>query len=71
MRIAVTIPVTVDVEFDVDDSEISAEELKQDACYAVMDVIQTDIVADSIVEAISDYTGWLITGMTLSTPDAG
>ena len=71
MRIAVTIPVTVDVEFDVDDSEISAEELKQDARYAVMDVIQTDIVADSIVEAISDYTGWLITSMTLSTPDAG
>ena len=71
MRIAVTIPVTVDVEFDVDDSEISAEELKQDARYAVIDVIQTDIVADSIVEAISDYTGWLITGMTLSTPDAG
>ena len=71
MQITVTIPLTITVDFDTDGEAPDQEFLAQDTRYAVMDVIQTDIVADSIVEAITEHTGWLIQGMTLSTPDAG
>jgi len=68
----ITVPLTIEIYFDIDDEDlkdVDPKALAEDAQYAALDVIHQDIITDSIVEAITDHTGWCIRALSLSTPD--
>ena len=71
MKIRITLE--VDVSFDLEsdgvlhtEAVISSDEVSQ----AVVSVLHTDIVTDSMIEAITDAAGWCVSSFALTTPDA-
>jgi hypothetical protein len=70
MRVQVTIPVTVTVDYDTDEiSTVNGEFLAQDTAKVVAGMI-LDLTDDQLVEALTDSTGWLVNGLSIHVDDA-
>lgn len=70
----ITVPLTIEIYFDIDEEDlkdVDPKSLTEDAQYAALEVIHQDIIADEIVEAITEHTGWCIRALALSTPELG
>ena len=68
----ITIPVTVEVSFDLESDGSTTPEDQidpRDVRRAVESVLHTDIVTDSMIEAITDGTGWCIGSFSISTEE--
>lgn len=66
----VSFTVTLDILFDTESDGTEHPESEIDTSDVVMaatKVLYTDIVTESIVEAITEDTGWCIRGLSLST----
>mgnify|MGYP006267989939 CR=1 FL=1 len=66
----ITFPVTVEVSFDLEcDGTTTAEDQIDPTTVrdAIESVLHTDIVTDSMIEAVSEGTGWCISAFTIST----
>ena len=78
MRVQVTIPVTVTVDYDTDEiGTINGEFLAEDTAKVVAGMI-LDLTDDQLVdreqlplvEALTQYTGWLVNGLSIHVDDA-
>ena len=78
MRVQVTIPVTVTVDYDTDEiSTVNGEFLAQDTAKVVAGMI-LDLTDDQLVdreqlplvEALTETTGWLVNGLSIHVDDA-
>ena len=78
MRVQVTIPVTVTVDYDTDEiSTVNGEFLAQDTAKVVAGMI-LDLTDDQLVdreqlplvEALTESTGWLVNGLSIHVDDA-
>jgi len=78
MRVQVTIPVTVTVDYDTDEiGTINGEFLAEDTAKAVAGMI-LDLTDDQLVdreqlplvEALTESTGWLVNGLSIHVDDA-
>ena len=68
MKIKLT--VEVDISFDLESDGVVYNEGAVDGHAvgkAIAGVINTDIVTESMVDAITEDTGWCVTGMTITT----
>ena len=68
MKIKVTLE--VDIDFDLEsDGVLHGEDVvdKHVVGKAVTSVLHTDIVVDSMVDAITDDTGWCVLGIGVNT----
>jgi len=77
MRVQVTIPVTVTVDYDTDEiSTVNGEFLAQDTAKVVAGMI-LDLTDDQLVdreqlplvEALTESTGWLVNGLSIYVDD--
>ena len=69
MRVQVTIPVTVYVDYDTDEiGTINGEFLAEDTAKVVKGMI-LDLSDEPMVEALTDSTGWLIKGLSIHVDD--
>ena len=69
IRVVVEVDVNFDLESDGEthtESAVDSDVVGQ----AVVEGLNNSDVADSIVELISDRSGWCVSGLTLSTPEA-
>jgi len=78
MRVQVTIPVTVTVDYDTDEiGTINGEFLAEDTAKVVAGMI-LDLTDDQLVdreqlplvEALTETTGWLVNGLSIHVDDA-
>ena len=78
MRVQVTIPVTVTVDYDTDEiSTVNGEFLAEDTAKVVAGMI-LDLTDDQLVdreqlplvEALTESTGWLVNGLSIHVDDA-
>jgi hypothetical protein len=78
MRVQVTIPVTVTVDYDTDEiSTVNGEFLAEDTAKVVAGMI-LDLTDDQLVdreqlplvEALTETTGWLVNGLSIHVDDA-
>ena len=78
MRVQVTIPVTVTVDYDTDEiGTINGEFLTEDTAKVVAGMI-LDLTDDQLVdreqlplvEALTESTGWLVNGLSIHVDDA-
>ena len=78
MRVQVTIPVTVTVDYDTDEiGTINGEFLAEDTAKVVAGMI-LDLTDDQLVdreqlplvEALTESTGWLVNGLSIHVDDA-
>ena len=71
MRVQVTIPVTVYVDYDTDEiGTINGDEfLTEDTAKVVKGMI-LDLSDEPLVEALTDSTGWLVNGLSIHVDDA-
>jgi hypothetical protein len=68
----ITIPVTIEVGFDLEcDGETHNEDQIDPAVvrHAVTSVLHTDTVTDGIIDAISEETGWCVGSFTITTEE--
>jgi hypothetical protein len=69
MRVQVTIPVTVTVDYDTDEiSTANGEFLTEDTAKVVAGMI-LDLSDEPMVEALTESTGWLIKGLSIHVDD--
>jgi hypothetical protein len=69
IRMTVEVNVSFDLESDGvvhDQSVINSDVVGQ----ALASVMHVDVVTDSMIEAISENTGWCVSGFSLSAHDA-
>jgi hypothetical protein len=78
MRVQVTIPVTVTVDYDTDEiGTVNGEFLAEDTAKVVAGMI-LDLTDDQLVdreqlplvEALTESTGWLVNGLSIHVDDA-
>ena len=78
MRVQVTSPVTVTVDYDTDEiSTVNGEFLAEDTAKVVAGMI-LDLTDDQLVdreqlplvEALTESTGWLVNGLSIHVDDA-
>ena len=78
MRVQVTIPVTVTVDYDTDEiGTVNGEFLAEDTAKVVAGMI-LDLTDDQLVdreqlplvEALTETTGWLVNGLSIHVDDA-
>jgi hypothetical protein len=71
MRVQVTIPVTVYVDYDTDEISTNAmEELLSTYTAKVVKGMILDLSDEPLVDALSDETGWLVKGLSIHVDDA-
>jgi hypothetical protein len=69
MRVQVTIPVTVTVDYDTDEiSTANGEFLTEDTAKVAAGMI-LDLSDEPMVEALTESTGWLIKGLSIHVDD--
>ena len=71
MRVQVTIPVTVYVDYDTGEiSTVNGDEfLTEDTAQVVKEMI-LDLSDEPLVEALTESTGWLVNGLSIHVDDA-
>lgn len=67
MKFTVKIPVTVEVDLDIDGGIVNVDYVNQDLALAVRDQLGDKVFLDDMVENITDYTGWCVNYLTLDT----
>jgi hypothetical protein len=72
MRVQVTIPVTVYVDYDTGEiSTVNGDEfLTEDTAKVVKGMILDLSECEPLVEALTDSTGWLVNGLSIHMDDA-
>jgi hypothetical protein len=71
MKIRITVEVEVGFDLESDGVQHGEDVIdSDDVGQAVVSVMHTDIVTDSMIEAISERTGWVVASFALTTPDA-
>ena len=69
MRVQVTIPVTVTVDYDTDEVDsVNGSFLTEDTAHVAKSVI-LDLSDEPLVEALTDFTGWLVKGLSIHVDD--
>jgi len=70
MRVQVTIPVTVTVDYDTDEvcDSVNGSFLTEDTAHVAKSVI-LDLSDEPLVEALTDFTGWLVKGLSIHVDD--
>lgn len=79
MRVAITVPITVQIEFDMTEEEAAAfqsgedpglEKLTRTTQGAIQDAIHQNAgmgLADDMVDLITEETGWCIRSLSMQT----
>ena len=70
MQITYTIPVTFTVHLDTTQAEadqLNDKWLAEDAAKATRDLLHNDELMNQVVEVVTDATGWLVRGMSMTT----
>ena len=70
MQITYTIPVTFTVHLDTTEEEaaqLNDKWLTEDAAKASRDCLHNDELMNQVVEVVTDATGWLVRGMSMTT----
>lgn len=64
----ISIPIMVDVYFDIDEEdqpEVDMDQVRKNTEQAIIEMIDTD----SMVDFITDETGWCIQGLAITIPE--